>query len=283
MPFSLFRSSPPAVVVRGPRYVLFVAWLLLSLPTCRREDPIRITPEIQVALEEERALLLGRSLTEPERTALRDEWFDQEILVREAYRLGLDRNDGVVRQRLLQKMRALLAEKVEEPSPEDLATYYRSHVDRYRSPELVSFDHVLLAKPAPGADGAKDRPSAEALLGSLQAGADFRKLGQRFWLGSSLTALSEADLGRVLGDDFAKAVFRLPEGQWSGPLESIRGRHLVRVTGRRATALRPFEEAAGQVREDYLESREREVLAGKIADIARRYRVEGRGQRDPTR
>jgi hypothetical protein len=261
----------------SPRRRWLLTFLLALAPACRREAPIRITPEIQAALEEERAELLGRGLTDAERSRLREDWLDQEILVREAYRLGLDKGDGVVRRRLLEKMRSLLAEETVEPSREVLLAYYNEHEALYVAPELVSLDHVLL--------GEKERGSRDAasLLETLKKGADHRKLGQRFWLGASLVRLSSAELGRVLGDDFAKAVFALPDGEWSGPLESIRGLHLVRVTARRPRVLRPFEEVLVQVREDWQAAEERDVLERKIAEMAAFHRVEGRAARTPGR
>ena len=108
-------------------------------------------------------------------------------------------------------------------------------------------------------------------------------MGQRFWLGPTLTGVSEAELGRVLGDAFARAVFRLPVGEWSGPIESIRGRHYVQLTARRPPVVRLFEDVPGEVREDFYEAREREMLKRKVADIAKRYRILGHGEGGATR
>jgi hypothetical protein len=134
----------------------------------------------------------------------------------------------------------------------------------------VSLDHVMVSRTEGGGAG-----QAAALLAALRGGAEFRTLGQRFWLGPSLALLSEAELGRVLGDAFAREVFALPGNDWSGPLESIRGLHLVRVTSRRPPLQRPFEEVSGQVREDWLEVLELESLRRKVTEISRRYRIEG--------
>ena len=262
---AVIGASRSGTLLRSLAAAAFLAGTL----GCRRDEPIRATPEILAALEEDRTELLGRALTQEERATLREEWIDQEILVREAYRLGLDKNDGVVRHRLLEKMRVLLAMKPKAPSRDELRAYYDAHRERYRSPELISFDHVMFAKVAESTS----REAGAPLL-ALKRGADFRKMGQPFWLGPTLAGLSEAELGRVLGDAFARDVSRLPLGEWSGPLPSIRGVHYVRLTEKRPPVVRAFEEVEGRVREDFLEGVERAALKKEIAGIAGRYEVD---------
>jgi hypothetical protein len=245
-----------------------VALLALQFQRSQKASAIVATPEIQAALEEERADLLGRALTEAERQSVAEQWVDQEVLVREAHRRGLDRDDPVIRHRLVEKMRLLLREKPREPSPAGLLAYYKDHPERYRSPARVSLEHVFFFK------GGAALGDLEVRLSELRRGADFRKMGDRFWLGPLLQGVTEAELGRVLGDAFAKAVFALEPGGFSGPHESIRGLHLVRVTERRPSAQAPYEEVASAVREDWHEANERDALARQIADLKKAYRIQ---------
>jgi hypothetical protein len=240
--------------------------VLLQARGSFRPETIMVTPETLEALEEERTQLLGRPLTDAERERLREDWIDQEVLVREAYRQGLDRGDGVIRHRLVEKMRVLLREKPREPTRAELEAFHREQPERYRSPERLSLDHVLFWKSA--------REEIPVRLAALRAGADFRKMGERFWLGPTLRGVSEAELGRVLGGGFAKEVFALEPGAWTGPIESIRGLHLVRATERRPPELARFEEVENVVRQDWFEEREHEALRARLVELKRRYRVE---------
>jgi peptidyl-prolyl cis-trans isomerase C len=234
-----------------------------------RRDTIVATPAVVSDLEEERRELLGRALTDAERERLVEDWVDQEVLVREAYRRGLDHGDGVIRHRLVEKMRALLAEKHKDPSREELLAFHRDNEERYRSPARVSFEHVFI-----GRRDAAARARLEALRPELRGGADFRRMGERFWLGPTLEAVTPTELGRVLGDDCAKAVFALDPSTWTGPIASTRGLHLIRVTEMRASEAVPFEAVAGAVREDWYEMRERETLRLRIDELKKRYRIE---------
>ena len=81
---------------------------------------------------------------EVERRAIED-----EVLYREALRLGLDRDDAVVRQHLVQKM-LLLAEDLggasQEPTSADVAAYFERTRDRWRLAESVHFVHVFATR-----------------------------------------------------------------------------------------------------------------------------------------
>jgi hypothetical protein len=56
--------------------------------------------------------------------------------------------------------------------------------------------------------------------------------GDPFPAGSDLPPSSEADVARWFGAEFAAAVFQQPHRQWSGPLRSFYGSHLVWIEER---------------------------------------------------
>jgi hypothetical protein len=264
-------TPPPFQPLRRVALFLFAgafsALFVLHFLRSRQGDEIAATPEVVAALEEERRELLGRPLTEAERQRLADDWIAQEVLVREAMKRGLDRGDGVIRHRLVEKMRVLLREPPREPTRSELEAFHREHEERYRTAERVSLEHVFFFKTSEAAAGATSR------LAALRAGADFRRMGERFWLGPVFQGVTQPELGRVLGEPFAKAVFALPLETWTGPLESIRGVHLVRVTARRAAAPAPFEAVENEVREDWQEARDREALERHLLELKKAYRI----------
>jgi hypothetical protein len=236
-------------------------------PTSRGEGAVVLAPEVRAALEEERTEALGRALTDAERRTLADEWLAQEILVREAYRRGLDQGDGVVRHRLIEKMRTLLREPPREPTRAELEAFHRTHADRYTAPERATVQHVFAFATGPA------RAELPTHLAVLRAGADFRGRGDRFWLGPELVNVTRAELVRTFGDAFAATVFDLPVGLWSGPHASTRGLHLVRLVERRPPEAAPYEAVANAVRDDWFEAREREALERQVAELAKGYEI----------
>jgi hypothetical protein len=162
--------------------LLFVTYDLL-MPS--EQEPLVIERASIDELADQQAALLGRPLTDAERTAVVERAIDDAVLLREAYERGLDR-DAVVRRHLVQKMRFVLGEKVPEPDEAELEAYLGANRERYRSPPAVTLDHVFYADPARVPDG---------LLARLQNGMGIDGLGDSLsTLGDTLPPYTLRDL-----------------------------------------------------------------------------------------
>jgi PPIC-type PPIASE domain len=179
-----------------------------------------------------------RPVTTAELQGLIDSHVREEVLFREGVAMGLDRDDPVIRRRVLQKMGVITEESIARLAPADaeLENYLRKHAERYRIPALVGFEQVMFD---PVRHGSRlDADLAAALL-RLRGGTSPDTMGDSSLL-PALVATTSADLvARDFGDKFAASVIALPLGTWSGPVASGYGVHLVRVTsmtpGRPAT------------------------------------------------
>src|SRR5262245_17996470 len=81
-----------------------------------------------------------RKPTADELRGLIEERIDEEVLAREAVRLGLDRDDVIVRRRLAQKM-AFVSDDLavmSEPAEADLRAYFDAHKEAYTTPDLYA-------------------------------------------------------------------------------------------------------------------------------------------------
>jgi parvulin-like peptidyl-prolyl isomerase len=89
------------------------------------------------------------------------------------------------------------------------------------------------------------RADAEKLLAELQADqgtADRAEAGDSTLLPALMEAASPQAIANAFGQEFAQQVDQAPVGQWSGPLESAYGLHLVRVDERTAGEVPTLEE-----------------------------------------
>jgi peptidyl-prolyl cis-trans isomerase C len=251
----------------------FAALLLFSLHAWWSpdgpEEKITLTSDTLDALFRQRTELLERPLSPEEREGLIEEHIDQEILLREAYKRGLDRKDGSIRHRLIDKMRFLLGEEPAAPTEGDLEAFYRVNPKRYEIPETLSLEHVFF----PG-DGGAAPPDAASLLARLRAGAAFERMGDRFWLGPQLARYGRRELIQILGRDFTETVFRLDPGSWTGPLTSTRGFHFVRVREKHPAEPPSFERLRNTVREDWYLDRQKEAYREKVRELRKRYEIE---------
>ncbi len=266
-----FLRREPGVHFAAIGGLLFLLHALLARPEGKT---IRVTSETERALVAEREGLLKRALTKEERAALIRGFVEEEILLKEAYAIGLDQSDPAFRKRLIDKMRFILDEEPAAPSRSELEAYLHSNQARYQTPESVTFDHVFFEKDSLPREDVR-------LVSLLEGGADFRGLGERFWLGPTLERYAEPELARWLGADFARCVFELSPGEWRGPIRSERGLHFVRVRTKHPPEIPAFEALAPTLKEDWLAWKRSEIQAQKIEALGRRYRIEiERGEKD---
>ena len=78
--------------------------------------------------------------------AIIDRHLQQEVYYREALRMGLDRDDEIIRTRLAQKMEAVasdLSALMRPPTEEQLRAFYSERPDLFTLPQAYAFRQVL--------------------------------------------------------------------------------------------------------------------------------------------
>lgn len=196
---------------------------------------------------------------------------DEELLAREALRLGLDKGDMIIRRRLAQKMAFATDDtaQVSEPSDAALRAYYARTSERYAAPARVAFQQVFFSGDRP--HGGAEKAAAQALE---RAEEDQREPeGDPFLFPLAYDDVSLQDLLRDYGSAFVKTLETAPLGTWAGPVLSPYGWHIVKVTARRAPPKVSFDSVRDQVRDAYLADRRAEANAAFLRDLRKRYRV----------
>ncbi len=199
-----------------------------------------------------------RPPTENELQGLIDDWIREEIAVREAMSSGLDRGDSIIRRRLRQRFEVIAEEQDARgaPTEADLAAYLAQHPDRFTTPATVSFDQIVLG----GADTASDGERAASFTRTaLQRGGDPATLGRVSMLPDHVDSMRMDLVARAFGAGFADQLAKLPPNEWSGPLRSPFGSHVVRVTAYAPGALPPLEAVRAAVAREW--ENERRVAA----------------------
>ena len=172
----------------------------------------------------------GRGPSSTELNHLIESYVRDEILYREGVRLGLDRDDIVVKRRVRQKIEMIAEEDASTRSPTDadLSAYLVANQARFVQPAIITFEQVFL-----GQSTSPEVVHAVAVTREgLRSGADPGRLGQPTLLPFRMT-LTPADLvARDFGAPFAAALEKAPVGEWVGPVDSSYGTHYVRVSDR---------------------------------------------------
>ena len=113
----------------------------------------------------------------------------EEILSREAIKLGLDQNDTVIRRRLQQKMEFIAEDfaAAAEPTDTELADYLAKHPDQFAQDQRFTFRQVFLNPDKRGDQLEADTPALLAELKRRGADADVSTLGDSFLLPREFT------------------------------------------------------------------------------------------------
>jgi parvulin-like peptidyl-prolyl isomerase len=214
---------------------LFVVYGKVAAPN-RAGMSIVVSEAMVDELAREHEARWTRKPSDQELAGLVDAYVRDEILYREGLALGLDRDDALIKRRVRQKFEVIAEEQSarEAPSDADLAAYVTQNAGRFLLPATVSFEQIFFDNGRIPAD--VERAVAAARV-ALAHGADPRKLGQASMLPSRVDNAEQDLVARDFGTGFAGQVETAPLGQWSGPIASSFGAHLVRVSARTPTAL----------------------------------------------
>ncbi len=198
---------------------------------------------------------------------------EEEALMREAIKLGLDEDDTIIRRRLAQKMRFMIDDVAvpDLPSATELKTWFDANPDRFIRPETRSFVHIYLSP----------RDRAETVVSDanslLKAGipVDWQSQGDAFMAGRQFTRLAKPAVQRDFGIDFANALFALPENnEWQGPINSAFGVHLVRLTDVTEQYLPEFDDIKTEVEAVWLKEAKRVENREALKNLINKYKVE---------
>jgi len=229
---------------------------------------IVMSPERAAQIANRYALQFGAPPDAATLAALVDRDTHEEMLFRQGLALHLDRDDEIVRRRIVEKMRFLLQDRAApaEPSETELQQYYATNSARYVTPERATFSHVYFL----------DRARALEALAQLKKGsAQPRELGDSFPDLYDFAGYEPAQVTRLFGrTPFADAVFAAPTGEWSGPFKSSYGWHLLHVDAREPARRPNFAEVRERVRGDYLAQIQDDANAAAFAKLAGGFTVE---------
>ena len=255
--------------------VLFAVHAIWSCYVASEEQTIHVRTERLQQLSTVAADELGRSPTGEDMRRLLADYVREEVLYREALRLGLDRNDTIIRRRLAQKMGFLL-NATEPQNPlgyAELRAAYEANPDLYAEPARISFDHIPFTASDETAPRTEDIAAALVALIDPETDTDWTELGDPFLLSRTHIDIAQSELARLFGEPFAERVFQAERTGWMGPVQSRLATHLIRITQRTPRTVPPFEAVIEQVRAYETARRESAARDTAMQALIDRYTV----------
>ena len=263
-------------LIREPLLHFFVLGALLFFVFAwTNEDAMQGPNEIVVDAQRVAALtsqferVWQRPPTPDELSGLVDNWVREEVLYREGLALGLDQGDPILRRRVAQKVEFISEELVDaQPTDEELQTYFADNADDYRLDPRLTFRQIYFN---PAVHGASLDATIATALESAREGEV--AAGDATLLPAELDDVSLAEVSRTFGERFAEAMTDVPVGEWTGPVASGYGLHLVLIDDRQQARVPAFDEVRAAVERDFLAERTREVKDAFYDKLRQRYTV----------
>jgi len=231
-----------ARIAREPMVHFMVIGAAIFIVSARFGGDQQMAPRDRIVVTDGRVQQLARIFTKTwqrpptaqELRGLVDAFVQEEVYYREALRIGLDRDDTLIRRRMQQKM-----EFMTEPGEDALAAtdakleaFLAAHRAEFRVEPKLAFEQIFINPQR------SELPAAariEELLTEVSAAptdADPHSLGDPTLLPRAMPLAPVSGIDRNFGRGFSAQLVQLPLNAWSGPVKSPYGLHLVRVTVR---------------------------------------------------
>lgn len=199
-----------------------------------------------------------------------DEHGSPEALIADLKEQDFARRDPILRTHLTQTMR-LVARKVDVPPPHKLTSFYATERKRFERPARHDLEHAYFSLEKRGANAQGDAARTLEHLTTQTETGEQMVVGDRFNAGSRFTMQSAARIGGALGGEIADALESAPLGQWTGPLRSPYGWHLIRVNASVPAQSPPLAKIPTEVMHTYLRVRGEEKLSRTLRMLRLRY------------
>lgn len=254
---------------------IFVVFHVTRDPSANRADRIVVSSGSVAQMIEGFTRTWQRPPTEQELQGLINDYIKEEVLYREAISLGLDRDDTIVRRRMSQKLDFLSEDlnRLPDPTQNQLREFLAKHPEKFRIGTKISFTQIYFNPDRRGAATQQDVEELRKRILENNGSIDLTQVGDPFLLQPDQDSLLEADIEKLFGAAFASELLKIKPGQWTGPLKSEYGLHLVVVRARTEGRLPDLSEIRSQVQREWTDTQRRERKVNFYKNLREKYTV----------
>jgi hypothetical protein len=197
--------------------------------------------------------------------------------IRAAFELGIHESDEVIRARIVQRMASVgRSHATVTPTDAELMDLYQADLSAWQEPARYTFEHLFFS-----VDREQEPVERAALaLEQLQADSSPQGLGDIFLPGTQFSAKSLRDVASIFGVSFSEYFnskdFLLKV--WQGPIASVFGQHIVRVTAIDPVQQQAFNAVRRELAQRWQEEQENAAFEAYLAQLRGRYRVTTDGE-----
>jgi hypothetical protein len=198
----------------------------------------------------------------------------QEIFYQEALMMNLDHNDEIIKRRLAQKMEFLSNDlaTMQSPTEKELQEYYESHKEKYKTPYMYSLYQI------PFSPDNRSNPKQDAELILKKHGTSSIKemegRGDRLPFSYFMNDLTANQLALKLGNSFPEALENQDLNQWTGPIPSGFGYHLVYIEKKSNPSFKNINAIKSDVINDFNYDRQQEFDIMIYNELKKKYLID---------
>lgn len=198
---------------------------------------------------------------------LTDEMVNQEIILADAYKNKLDKDDefqnelSLVKDNMLKNFAMHKIFESVNPTDDELKNYYEENKEVITPNKTYTASHILV----------DDETKAEDIYKEIEDGLDFKEAAKKY--SKDPSAASGGSLGTfpkgVMVKEFQVGLDSLEIGEISKPVKSQFGYHLIKLEDINDAEAKPFEEVKDQVYQTYLMVKRQEKYLEKLNEISK--------------
>jgi parvulin-like peptidyl-prolyl isomerase len=190
------------------------------------------------------------------------------------------KNDISINLRVEKMIDALCAD-LPEPADDALRDFYQQHLSVFMSPEEIRASHISKSPPR-----AEQRDEVynqfREIRRQLLDGADFDEMArQHSDRGQDLIDLGFFSRGQ-LPEEFELVAFSMNIDEISPVFASGVGFHIVKLTGHKPSAAKPFDDVQPDVRNLWLQQRRQEIMRELVGSLQARAKIEEVADEEPS-
>ncbi|UQY80282.1 peptidyl-prolyl cis-trans isomerase [Candidatus Hepatincola sp. Av] len=208
-----------------------------------------------------------------------DEYIKEEVLYREALAMGLDKDDYIIKRRLVQKMQFMtegVMEATSKVSSKEIENYFNQHQADYYIQPSVTFTHVFFSNEIHSKKLALAlaKKQLKVLNNNKIPFADAPKYGDRFLYYVNYVDRTKDFVESHFATTMSNKLFQLkPSHHWYGPFQSPYGYHLVYISKHTLGRKAKLSEVIDKVTYDLQLKRNSQETNKVIKDIIKTYKV----------
>ncbi len=191
-----------------------------------------------------------RSPTKAELAGLVENYVREEVFYREAMAMGLDQDDPMVRQRMRMKLEFMLDDlSTQQVTDAALAEFLQKHPEKFRSEALEA--------------------DAKELLTRLNSGTAADSVGDPTLSPYEYNLVTQSEIVRSLGERFANGAIKVSSNDWTGPIYSAYGAHLIKINERVEAHHPALEDIRERVKREYLvqlRTQQKDLVYNRLLD-----------------